>query len=72
MFETIMVLLVNMVCEICIACEICICHCGLYVFCCELKGAEKSVLGGGIINFRRPVRRPTKIKQLFSSAQEAD
>ena len=46
MFETIMVLLVNMVCEICIACEICICHCGLYVFCCELKGAEKSVLGG--------------------------
>ena len=46
MFETIMVLLVNVVCEICIACEICICHCGLCVFCCELKGAEKSVLGG--------------------------
>ena len=46
MFETIMVLLVNMVCEICIACEICICDCGLCVFCCELKGAEKSVLGG--------------------------
>jgi hypothetical protein len=46
MFETIMVLLVNVVCEICIACEICICHCGLCVFCCELKGAEKSALGG--------------------------
>jgi hypothetical protein len=46
MFETIMVLLVNVFCEICIACEICICDCGLCVFCCELKGAEKSVLGG--------------------------
>jgi hypothetical protein len=40
MFETIMVLLVNVVCEICI------CDCGLCVFCCELKGAEKSVWGG--------------------------
>jgi hypothetical protein len=37
---------VNVVCEICIACEICICDCGLCVFCCELKGVEKSVLGG--------------------------
>jgi hypothetical protein len=46
MFETIMVLHVNVVCEICIACEICICHCGLCVFCCELKGAKKSILGG--------------------------
>ena len=75
MFETIMVLLVNMVCEICIACEICICHCGLYVFCCELKGAEKSIWGGGIMNLRRPVRRPTKIhagRQLFSWATGAD
>jgi hypothetical protein len=32
MFE---VLLVNVVCEICIACEICICDYGLCVFCCE-------------------------------------
>jgi hypothetical protein len=74
MFETIMVLLVNVFCEICIACEICICDCGLCVFCCELKGAEKSVLGG-IMNFRRPVRRPTKThagRQLFSWATRAD
>jgi hypothetical protein len=70
MFETNMVLFVNVVCEICIACEICICHCGLCVFCCELKGAEKSVLGG-IINFRRHVRRPTKIAVVFSSDKEA-
>jgi hypothetical protein len=64
MFETNMVLLVNVVCEICI------CHCGLCIFCCELKGAEKSVLGG-IINFRRPIRRPTKIVVVFSSVKEA-
>jgi hypothetical protein len=70
MFETIMVLLVNVVCEICIACEICICHCGLCVFCCELKGA-KNLFWGGIINFRRLVRRPTKIAVVFSSANEA-
>jgi hypothetical protein len=31
MFETIMVLLVNVVCETCIACEICICDC-VYVY----------------------------------------
>jgi hypothetical protein len=48
MFETIMVLLVNVVSEIFIPCEICICDCGLCVFCCELKGAKKSVLGGGV------------------------
>jgi hypothetical protein len=40
------------------------------VFCCQLKGAEKSVLGG-IMNFRRPGWRPTKIHaQLFSSATD--
>jgi hypothetical protein len=62
MFETIMVLLVNVVCEFCIETVYCICDCGLCVFCCELKGAEKSVLGGGgTMNFRRPERRPTKI-----------
>jgi hypothetical protein len=69
MFETIMVLLVNVVCEIYI------CDCGLCVFCRELKGAEKSVWGGGIMNFCRPVRRPTKIqagRQLFSWATRAD
>jgi hypothetical protein len=48
------------VCEFCIETVYCICDCGLCVFCCELKGAEKSVLGG-TINFRRPERRPTKI-----------
>ena len=46
MFETIMVLLVDVVCEFCIETVYCICDCGLCVFCCELKGAEKSVLGG--------------------------
>jgi hypothetical protein len=49
-------------------------YCGLCVFCCELKDAEKSVLGG-IMNFRRPVRRSTKIhagRQLFSWATGAD
>jgi hypothetical protein len=46
MFETIMVLLVNVVCEFCIETVYCICDCGLCEFCCELKGAEKSVLGG--------------------------
>jgi hypothetical protein len=46
MFETIMVLLVDVVCEFCIKTVYCICDCGLCVFCCELKGAEKSVLGG--------------------------
>jgi hypothetical protein len=61
MFETIMVLLVNVVCEFCIETVYCICDCGLCVFCCELKGAEKSILGGGTMNFRRPARRPTKI-----------
>jgi hypothetical protein len=74
MFETIMVLLVNVVYEICIACEICICDCGLCVFCCDIKGVEKSILGG-IMNFRRPVWRPTKIHaghQLFSWATRAD
>jgi hypothetical protein len=74
MFETIMVLLVNMFCEICIACEICICDCGLCAFCCELKGAEKSVLGG-YHEFSSPVRRPTKIhagRQLFLWATRAD
>jgi hypothetical protein len=60
MFETIMVLLLDVVCEFCIETVYCICDCGLCVFCCELKGAEKSVLGG-TINFRRPERRPTKI-----------
>jgi hypothetical protein len=60
MFETIMVLLVDVVCEFCIETVYCICDCGLCVFCCELKGAEKSILGG-TMNFRRPARRPTKI-----------
>jgi hypothetical protein len=45
MFETIMVLLVDVVCEFCIKTVYCICDCGLCIFCCELKGAEKSVLG---------------------------
>jgi hypothetical protein len=52
---------VNVVCEFCIETVYCICDCGLCVFCCELKGAEKSILGGGTMNFRRPARRPTKI-----------
>jgi hypothetical protein len=46
MLETIMVLLVDVVCEFCIETVYCICDCGLCVFCCKLKGAEKSVLGG--------------------------
>jgi hypothetical protein len=74
MFETIMVLLVNVVCEFCIETVYCICDCGLCVFCCELKGAENSVWGG-TMNFRRPERRPTKIhagRQLFSWATGAD
>jgi hypothetical protein len=45
MFETIMVLIVDVVCEFCIKTVYCICDCGLCIFCCELKGAEKSVLG---------------------------
>jgi hypothetical protein len=45
MIETIMVLLVNVVCEFCIETVYCICDCGLCVFCCELKGVEKSVWG---------------------------
>jgi hypothetical protein len=36
-----MVLIVDVVCEFCIETVYCIC-----VFCWELKGAEKSVLGG--------------------------
>jgi hypothetical protein len=44
MFETIMVLLVNVVCEFYIETIYCICDCGLCVFCYELKGAEKSVI----------------------------
>jgi hypothetical protein len=60
MFETVMVLLVDVVCEFCIETVYCICDCGLCVFCCELKGAEKSILGG-TMNFRRPERRPMKI-----------
>jgi hypothetical protein len=47
MFETIMILIVDVVYEFCIETVYCICDCGLCVFCCELKGAEKSVLGGG-------------------------
>jgi hypothetical protein len=54
-FETIMVLIVDVVCEFCIETVYCIC-----VFCWELKGAEKSVLGG-TMNFRRPAWRLTKI-----------
>jgi hypothetical protein len=56
-----MVLIVDVVCEFCIEVVYCICDCGLCVFCCELKGVEKSVLGGGTMNFCRPARRPTKI-----------
>jgi hypothetical protein len=58
-----MVLIVDVVCEFCIETVYCICDCGLCVFCCELKGAEKSVLGGGggTMNFFRPAWRPTKI-----------
>jgi hypothetical protein len=41
---------------------ICICDIVNCVFCCQLKGAEKFVFwGGGIMNFRRPGWRPTKI-----------
>jgi hypothetical protein len=60
-----MVLIVDVVCEFCIETVYCIC-----VFCWELKGAEKSVLGG-TMNFRLPARRPTKIApgQLFSWAR---
>jgi hypothetical protein len=50
-----MVLIVNVICEFCIETVYCVC-----VFCWELKGAEKSVLGG-TMNFRQPARRPTKI-----------
>jgi hypothetical protein len=58
-----MVLIVDVDVDVIVDCEFCIetvyCIC---VFCCELKGAEKSVLGGGgTMNFRRPARRPMKI-----------
>jgi hypothetical protein len=46
MFETIMVLIVDVVCKFCIETVYCIYDCGLYVFCCELKGAEKICFGG--------------------------
>jgi hypothetical protein len=44
------------------ACESVYVNCDIVncVFCCQLKGAENSVLGG-IMNFRRPDCRPTKI-----------
>jgi hypothetical protein len=44
------------------ACESVYVNCDIVncVFCCQLKGAQNSVLGG-IINFRRPDLRPTKI-----------
>jgi hypothetical protein len=45
-----MVLIMDVVCEFCIETVYCIC-----VFCWELKGAEKSVLGG-TMNFRRPAK----------------
>jgi hypothetical protein len=60
MFETIMVLIVDVVCEFCIETIYCICDCGLCVFCCELK-MQKKICFGGTMNFRRPARRPTKI-----------
>jgi hypothetical protein len=53
------------------ACESVYVNCDIVncVFCCQLKGAEKSVLEGGIMNFRWPGCRPTKIHaQLFLSA----
>jgi hypothetical protein len=45
-FETIMVLIVDVVCEFCIETVYYICDCGLCVFCCELKGVKKSVWVG--------------------------
>jgi hypothetical protein len=41
-----MVLIMDVVCKFCIETVYCICDCGLCVFCCELKGAGKSVWGG--------------------------
>jgi hypothetical protein len=76
MFETIMVLLVDVVCEFCIETVYCICDCGLCVFCCELKGAEKSVLGGGYHEFSSACTEADKNtcmpSQLFSWAIGAD
>jgi hypothetical protein len=54
---------------------ICICELWYCVFCCELiKGAEKSVFGGGTINFRRPRWWPTKIswEHIFVGHHQAD
>jgi hypothetical protein len=67
-----MVLIVDVDVDVIVDCEFCIetvnCIC---VFCWELKGVEKYVLGG-TMNFRRPGRKPTKIhtgRQLFSWAR---
>jgi hypothetical protein len=46
-----MVLIVDVVCEFCIETVYCICDYGLCLFCCELKGAEKSIWGGGYHEF---------------------
>jgi hypothetical protein len=71
------------------ACESVYVNCDIVncVFCCQLKGAQNSVLGGGYHEFssawlqadentanyfRRPPPGPTKIRLLFSSATEAD
>jgi hypothetical protein len=76
MFETIMVLLVNVVCEFCIETVYCVCDCGLCVFCFELKGAEKSVLGGGYHEFSSACteadENTCRPNQLFSWATGAD